>query len=1057
MLFKVCKSLFLVLCILSNTIISAQERTITGKITDASTGESIIGAAILIKNTTKGVVSDVQGGYSLVIPDENAVLIFSYVGYLTQEIPVADKTVINIGLAIDVTKIEEVVVIGYGTQKKEDLTGSIAVVDVEEMNKSNFTTFDQALQGRSSGVYVSTRSGMPGSSANIKIRGIGSISLNTDPLYVVDGIPINENILNSINPNDIESLHVLKDASATAIYGARGANGVVMITTNRGKERKPTVSFNSNVGYTFSPKTFNVMNAEQYSELMKAAYANFLARNPGMMDNYHAVYSDSARLVHGNINTDTHWQDEITQPGHLQNYNLSVASGNENANYYISGNYADESGILIDTRLQRFTLRANSDFRIGKKLEIGESVHFSRMFLNDVSHYGNGNPWLVATTTSPLMPVYDKTALGGYGGPTDTLTGANERTNPVAEQMLNDNTNLEYKILSSIYLDYEIIKGLKYSLKFGANYRLSDRRTWSPKYTLGNMRLRDVEHSRLSEAYNFSQDYLINNMLTYNINIRGHNLTGMAAWERTIIDWKWTSAVGKDITYPELPVLDQAESIESVGGGKGQHRLESWLGRIMYDYKGKYLLTASVRVDGSTRFGPKGGRYGTFPSFSLGWKVNEDFLQGVEQIDMLKIRFGWGQTGNENLQDYQYFALMDPLKNSRYNFGVNQDLWLGGASYSFQNNPLIKWEAAAMTNFGVDVSALGNKIQFTVEYYIKNQKDMLVKRPISVVFGKFTEYGSGGTVGAWVNLARVQNRGLEFDLTYREMERSFRYAISANFTSMNNEVIDLGVSDILTTYTIAAPGHTIGSFYGFVADGILQEDDFEQDGNGNPVQNTDGTYNILTATQEEYTSPGDIKFKDLNKDGKINDDDRTIIGKPLPDFVYGLNFDAWYKGFDFTIFFQGMQNMQIYNDHMASIGLATDRWGKDENKLVDVMNYWTPENPTNTQTRVDVIDENRNTRISSWFIEDASFVRIRTLQIGYSLPQTLSMRIGIETLRIFANANNLYTLTKYSGYDPEIGETDPDNSGTTDPLSAGIDYGFYPVPKSYTFGIQLIF
>jgi TonB-linked SusC/RagA family outer membrane protein len=1057
MLFKASRNLLLVLGIFCTTVVSAQERTISGKITEASSGETVIGATVLIKGTTNGVISDLNGSYSIKVPDENAVLLFSYMGYLSQEVTVGDQTSINVRLEVDIRQLEEVVVIGYGTQRKEDLTGSVAVVNVDEMNKSNFTTFDQALQGRSAGVYVASRSGMPGSTANVKIRGIGSISLNTDPLYVVDGIPINENILNTINPNDIESLHILKDASATAIYGARGANGVVMITTNRGKDRKPTFSFSSNIGYTFCPKTFDVMNAEQYTELMAAAYNNYLTRNPGMVDNYHAVYSDSARLVHGNENTDTHWQDEITQVGHLQNYNLSVASGNENANYFISGNYATESGILIDTRLQRFSLRANSDFNVGRKLKIGESVLFSRMFLNDVSHYGNGNSWLMATTTSPFMSVYDETAIGGYGGPTDTLTGANERTNPVAEQMLNDNTTLEYKILSSIYLDYEIVKGLTYSLKFGANYRMNDQRTWSPRYTLGNMRLRDVEHSRLSEAYNFSQDYLINNMLTYNATFKGHTFTGMAAYERTIIDWKWTSAVGKDITYPELPVLDQAESIESVGGGTGQHRLESWLGRIMYDYKGKYLLTASVRIDGSTRFGPQGGRYGTFPSFSLGWKVNEDFLQGVEQIDMLKIRFGWGQTGNENLQDYQYFALMDPLKNSRYNFGINEDLWLGGASYSFQNNPLIKWEAAAMTNFGVDVNAFGNRIQFTGEYYIKNQKDMLVKRPISVVFGKFTEYGAGGTVGAWVNLAQVQNRGWEFSLTYREMEKEFKYSVSANLTTLKNKVIDLGVSDILNTYTITTPGHTIGSFYGFVADGILQTDDFEQDGEGNLIQNPDGTYNLLTATQEQYTSPGDIKFKDLNKDGKINDDDRTIIGKPMPDFIYGLNFDAFYKGFDFTIFFQGMQNMQIYNDHMASIGLATDRWGKDENKLVEVMDYWTPENPTNTQTRVDVIDENRNTRISSWFIEDASFVRIRTLQLGYSLPQSLSMRIGVERLRIFVNANNLYTLTKYSGYDPEIGETDPDNSGTTDPLSAGIDYGFYPVPKSYTFGLQLNF
>jgi len=1054
---KLFKNLFFFLFIFLHPVLSAQQLDVSGRITDASTGETIVGATILVKGTTRGTISDADGFYSISVPDGEAVLVFSFIGYLTQEIPVQNRSQIDVIMAVDLKELEEVVVIGYGTQRKEDLTGSIAVVDVEDMNKSNFTTFDQALQGRSAGVYVATKSGMPGGGANVKIRGIGSISLNTEPLYVIDGIPVNEDIMSSLNPNDIESLQILKDASATAIYGARGANGVVMITTRRGTNRKPVFSFNSNLGYTYVPKTFDVMNAAEYTELMEAAYKNYLARNPGMVDNYHAVYSDSARRVHGNENTDTHWQDEITQVGYMQNYNLSVASGNENSRYFISGNYATEEGILIDTELERFNLRANSDFTVGERIKIGESVLFSRLFLNDVAHYGNGNSWLIATITSPFMPVYDENAIGGFGGPTDTLTGANERTNPVAEQMLNENTLVEYKVLSSVYLDFEIIRGLTYSLKFGANYKMDDQRRWTPRYTLGNMRLRDSEHSKLSEDNSFSQEYLINNMLTYTAKLGGHNFTGMAAYERTIIDRKWNGAVGKDITYPEIAVLNQAEVVETVYGGKEQHRLESWLGRIIYDYKGKYLVTASVRVDGSTRFGPEGGRYGTFPSFSLGWKINEDFLQGVEQINMLKLRFGWGQTGNENLQEYQYFALMDPLRNSRYIFGVNQDLWLGGASTSFQNNPLIKWEASAMTNFGMDLNVFGNKIQFTGEYYIKNQKDMLVKRPISVVFGKYVEYGAGGTVGAWVNLAKVQNRGLEFNLIYKEMEKDFQYTISANLTTLKNEVIDLGVADILTDWTITKPGHTIGSFYGFVADGILQLEDFEHDDLGNIIQNPDGTYNLLTPTQEQFTSPGDIKFKDLNRDGKINDEDRTIIGKPLPDFIYGLNFNAWYKGFDFTIFFQGMQNMQIYNEHMSNIGLATDKWGKDENKLVDVLDYWTPENPTNTQTRVDVIDENRNSRISSWFIEDASFVRIRTLQLGYSLPQRLSQRIGVEKFRIFANANNLYTITKYSGYDPEIGETSQDVSGVTNPLYAGIDSGFYPVPRSFTLGLQLDF
>jgi len=1053
---RIIKSMLFSILLFTYSFITAQQVTVTGKITDASTGESIIGAAIVVQGTTRGTVSDMDGNYSIEVPDGEAVLMFSYISYLTQEIPVGEQTVINVSMAIDPTELEEVIVIGYGTQKKSDLTGSVSVVNVEEMNKSNFITVDQALQGRSAGVYVAANTGKPGSTASVKIRGIGSISLDTEPLYVVDGIPIHEEIFNTLNPNDIESMQILKDASATAIYGARGANGVIMITTRRGADKKPVISFNSNIGYSFLPKRFDVMNAEQYTEYIKAAYDEYLTRNPGDPDNYTAYYSDSARTVHGNEHTDTDWQDEITQVGKIQNYNLSVSGGGENSKFYISGNYTDESGILLDTEMKRFTFRANSDFQVGKRIKIGESLTFSRRDLNDGSHYGNGNSWLIATIASPYMLVYDETGLGGFGGPTDTLTGANERTNPVAEQLLNENTMIEYKVLSSFYLNYEIVKGLIYTINVGANFKMDETRWWSPEYTLGNMKLRDVEVSKLDVMDSFSEDYLINNMLTYTLSLGGHNFTGMAAYERTIIEWKENTAVGKKISYPELPVLDQAEEVTNVNGSRYQHRLESWLGRFMYDYKGKYLLTASVRVDGSTRFGPVGGRYGTFPSFSLGWKINEDFLQNVEQINMLKLRFGWGQTGNENLEDYQYFAVMNPKSDSRYIFGVNQDLWLAAASTSFQNNPEIKWEATEMTNIGVDLNAFGNQLQFTGEYFIKNQEDMLVKRPISTVFGKYVDYGAGGTVGAWVNLAKVQNRGWEYTLTWRDMGKSFQYAVSGNLTFLKNEVIDLGVADILTDWTITRPGHTIGSFYGYVADGILQEDDFEQDSLGNVIQNPDGTYNILVAEQEQYTSPGDMKYKDLNRDGKINDDDRTIIGKPLPDLIYGLNMTAWYAGFDITIFLQGMNNMHIYNEHMSSIGLATDKNGKDENKLVDVMDYWTPENPTNTQTRVDVIDENRNARISSWFIEDASFLRIRTLQLGYTLPQNLTLRIGVQKLRIYGNANNLYTFTKYKGYDPEIGDF-YGQEGKNNPLYAGIDRGYYPQPRTFTFGLQLTF
>jgi TonB-linked SusC/RagA family outer membrane protein len=755
-------------------------------------------------------------------------------------------------------------------------------------------------------------------------------------------------------------------------------------------------------------------------------------------------------MANNNFDRDTDWQDVMTRTGRTNNFNLSISGGSENSTYYISGNYTNEEGILVGTAMDRYSLRANSEFKVTDFLKIGESIAVSRLNVDDQAHYTQGNPWITATVASPYMPVYSEENLGGFGGPTDTLTGNNERTNPFAEQMLNEQNYYENRVMSSVFADIKFFEGLTYTLKLGLNVYNTQRTLWSPEYALGNLRLRDNDVSKLEERNNNNVDYLITNLLTYEASLSDHNFKVIAAYERAADHWEYNNAVGRYITNPNLPVLDQAEEAFSVTGGEGDHRLESILGRLIYDYRGKYLLTASIRRDGSTRFGPEGGRYGNFPSFSLGWKVNEDFLNNVQEINMLKLRLGWGQTGNENIRDYEYFSQIDPLRNSRYIFGSNQDLYLGGAPTSYQANPMIKWEAAEMTNIGVDLNAFNNRLLLTAEYYVKNQNDMLVRKAISTTFGKYVFYGGAGDVGAWVNLGKVQNRGFEFDATWRKLEGNFRYSINANFSTLKNEVFDLGENnDIITDYTITTVGHTIGSFFGLVAERILQVDDFLQDENGNLVVDGSGNYTLLHAEQEDETAPGDIKFRDTNQDGKINNLDKVVIGKSLPDFIYGINFELQYKGIDFTLFLQGMQNMDVYNNHMSRIGLATDRYGKDENKLVEVMDYWTVDNPSTTQTRVTVVDENQNSRVSTWFLEDASFLRVKTVQLGYNLPSRWIQRIGVSNLRIYASANNLYTFTKYKGFDPEVGDDDP--------LNNGVDNGYYPVPRTTMFGIQLGF
>lgn len=1010
-----------------------QELLVTGSVVDAN-GTPLPGVNILVKGTTTGSITDSDGRYSITVPSENSVLVFSFVGYLREEIPVNGQTELNITMVEDIQALEQVVVVGYGTQRKDDLTGSVTVVDADEMANSNFNSVDKALQGRASGVYVSSTSGRPGAKASIKVRGVGSINLDSEPLIVVDGMPTDDqNILTSINPNDIESMQILKDASAQAIYGARGANGVIIISTKKGEAGKPRFNFNAYWGQTQMAKKYDVMDAEQYVDFYEEAYKDV----PISASNnyYYRVYSDSARQSNQNFNN-TNWQDELTQKGNIQNYNMGVSGGSENTSFFLSGSYAKEEGIMVNTGMERYTFRANSDFKVNNWLTIGENLTFIYKDLDLESHYTNFNPWRVTGVASPLMPLHDENAPGGYGGPTDSLSGANERTNPVAEQMLNEHTNLENWLLANIYTDITIFKGLTYKLSVNANFKTNEIRQWSPVYTLGNLNLRDNDVNSLQENRSKRRELIISNLLNYQRKFGQHSIELLAGFERTEIDDNYILAEGKNFDFNDLQALDLARDLSRMNGGFTEHNLLSYLGRVNYNFAGKYLLTVNFRRDGSSRFGEIGGRWGNFPSFSAGWKVNEDLLKNVDEISMLKLRLGWGQTGNENLQDYWYINLLDPPQNSRYTFGVNQELYQAFASTSFQANPRIKWEATEMTNIGLDLNLFDNRVLFTSEYYIKNQDDMLVQAPISVVFGKRVNWGTGApTVGSWVNIGKVQNKGFELSASYRKREGVFKFDVGANLTTINNKILELPVGDQITAYSGAIEGHPIGSLYGYVAERIFQEEDFDDD--GRPV----------SGIRQRNAEPGDIKYKDVLQDSVINEQDRTIIGNPIPKMVYGFNFNANYKGFDVGVLLQGMYDLDVFNDQMRYIGIATNPSSKDENKLVDALDYWTPENPSTTMTKISLEDENVNSRISSWFVEDASFLRVKTIQLGYTLPTELTNRINVNNLRIYINANNLFTFTNYSGYDPEV--------GSTNAFRMGVDQGYYPSAKTYTLGVQL--
>jgi len=1016
-------SLILILLFLMLKVSFGQERIVTGKVTDAADRSPLIGATIVIKGTTTGTVTAMDGSYSISVTSPEDVLVFSFLGYNSKEVSVADQSVIDIQLGADLTELEEIVVVGYGVQKKEDLTGAISMVDSEELNRSNPASVATALQGRAAGVSVTTSSGQPGSNTSIKIRGISSISNSTDPLFVIDGVlTTNKFIMNTLNPEDIESISILKDASAAAIYGSRGANGVVVITTKRGEAGKTEVNFSAYAGITNIPKYYDMMNADEYAEFSSAAWDAFLIDNP--TGSKPPVFEDSVRAVNGSEDND--WQDLITQTGIKQNYNLSLSSGNDKMNYLFGLNYYDESGVLINTGYSRISARFNSDLNITDWLKIGESFTFNHNIYEYTSHRGE-NPWRLATISSPLMPVYEESNIGGFAGPFDSITGPNDKSNPYAEQSLNENRQKLNRLIGNIFAEIEILPGLKYKLDFGVNYGIAYNYKYSPQYELA--RAWDNASSELEESYNRTRNFQLNNLLSYTRSINNHNFTILAGQSAETGNNRNLGVVGKEMSFDKT-VISLAQTVSKAYGTEGDDRFSSIFGRITYDYAGRYLLTASVRRDGSSRFGP-GNRYGVFPSFSLGWKINEDFFQNVQNLDLLKLRLGWGQTGNAGIPNLLYIDRINNPLETRYPFGPDEIVNYGGTILRSFANPDVRWESAEITNIGLDANLFRNKLQLTAEYYYKNQDGMLLQLEQYHFMGR-----SQISAKQPVNLGQITNSGIEFSAGYREMAGELNYSISANMTSIKNRVVSLPDGEPLVLgNTITAENHTIGSFYGWVAERIIQEEDFDEEGN------------YMYAEQNRQTAPGDIKFKDLNQDGKITTDDQTIIGKPVPDFIYGLNIDIFYKNFDFTLFIEGIYGNEIYNARRSEIGIATETSTKNWNRVTEVMDYWTPENRSTVMTRPSVVDVNDNSRMSTWFIEDGSYLRLKNVQLGYTLPQN-SIPL-LNTLRIYVSATNLFTLTGYSGLDPEV------NSDS--PTSSGFDYGNYPIPRSWLTGVQIKF
>lgn len=1026
----------------STSLFAQQE--IQGTVSDEKTGSPLIGATVIVKGTSIGAMTSLDGDFTINVHGPEDTLHISYVGYESQEIIVGENNFFNISLSESSTLLEDVIVIGYGTVKKEDLTGAVAVVSSEDLNRTPSSTFATAIQGKAPGVLVSRSSGKPGSETSIRIRGVGSISKSANPIYVIDGIITTS--LNSINPSDIESLQVLKDASSAAIYGADGANGVIIITTKRGTSGETKVSYSSYLSRNVIPRKLELMNANQYADLYNTLNERDGINTPAYSDEFRQAYYGEG------WEEGTDWQDEITTPGYTLNQYLHISGGNESSNFSISANYLNETGILVNNNAQRYNVRANSDFRIGERLKIGETFNISRMGYQ--SGAANFNAVKVA---SPLMAIYDENNKEGFAGPQQAFgfdengdgsidpeteyfpsTGGNDKANPLGMALIPDMNNTISNFLGSLYAEFEPLKGLTFRLMPSVDFSYGKERNWTPSYDMG---VRSVSQASLEEIFTDQLNLSIESQLSYTTSFGDHSISATAVhhYRNNTLSTTTPSAVG--FPYETLNIFSQSDSDgQSITESIIPFKSISYLGRIIYDYKGKYLLTASIREDGNSMFG-KGHRWGTFPSFSAGWKLNEDLLEHIKEINMLKIRAGWGMTGNSSIGYFQYDDFLSDATQFSPVFGADQEIATATYILSSFANQIVEWEAASMINFGVDANLFGNKVQASAEYYIKNQDKLLVQKPVSHIFGRASESGYSDQAQPWLNVGEIQNRGFEFILSYRDRKGSFSYGVSANLTTIKNEVISIPTESITDDdgYNITVEGRPIGSLYGYVAERIITESDFDAEGNY--------LYAIPNNIPPE---PGDLKFRDLNQDGVISTLDRTLIGKPIPDFIYGLNLDLSYRQFDFSMFLNGMQNFQIYNEERANLS-SFNAQDMAHNKLVSYYeNYYREDQPSTEYVRADRNNSNENDRISTWWIEDGSFLRIKDVQLGYTLNQNMLNTLNLDNVRIYLSFSNPVIFTSYTGRDPEI-------SVFSDPMSSGVDYGGYPTPRVSTIGIQIDF
>lgn len=965
-----------------------------GVIVDSS-GEALIGVNVMLEGSAIGTITDFDGNFELDV-EVPAVLQISYMGYDALSVTANDTSALRITMHESTEQLEEVVVVGYGVQKKSDLTGSIAQVSEKELQKLPSPSLGAALEGRAAGLQV-TGSGAPGSNVSLAIRGMGSIN-NSNPLIVIDGVPTDVP-LNMINMDDVATVDVLKDASATAIYGSRGAYGVVIITTKKGAKEKGHIALKASFGFDQIQRTLPLLKAYQFASLH-----NEMMAHAGQPQNI--AFTDPLLL-----GTGTDWTSELYQFAPTQNYSLNYSGGTEKSNFYVSGAYFNQKGIVKTTSYERLTIQFNHDTELLKWLRFGHKLSLN----HDVKQSGDYN---ILNTMIALPTQAIKNEDGTWAGPVGLAMYVGDVANPIGKMMENQSTTNGYNLLGNIYAEIKPLDCLTFKSTFGMQVMYWDTNKWTPQYDWAPIAQPESEAFR---SFDKSVTWLWDNTLTFMKTIKQkHALTAMIGESMQANTYEFMSGSIQGFISESAQQLSNGTLDPVLAGNKSDWALLSFMARVSYGYDNRYLITATCRADGSSRFA-KQNRWGIFPSAALAWRVSEEpWFNKSFAVSDLKIRAGYGLTGNQAaVGNYAYAS---QLQTVQYSFGGKQ---VAGLAPWVLPNPNVRWETVEQYNVGVDLALLDQRLFANIDGYIKNTNDMLVPMSVPVTSGYSDEAVPN------INAGKMQNMGVEVSLKSLNFKGDFQWTTTVNFAYNHNRILSLnGDVPMYFGNNIHAVGYALSSFYGYVVDGIFQSQE-EIDASA-----------IQTVGSSKFTStqPGDIRFRDLNSDGVINDDDRTILGSPMPTLTFSMNNAFAWKGFDLEIYLQGVAGNQIYNGNRA----ALEAMSVAQNQLVTVLDRWSPTNPSTTMPRAVFSDPNKNNRVSNRFLEDGSYLRLKSITLGYTLPKRLTEKAHMSEVRFSFSGQNLFTLTRYTGLDPEVG-------------GAGIDTNVYPVTRNFTFGLNITF